>query len=147
MGSKQIDGVLTTPLQIISHPKGNILHAMKKNDQGYAGFGEVYFSIVNQNEIKAWKKHSLMTLNLTVPQGKVKFVVFDKRSGSPSFMLFNVFEVSQENYFRLTIPPGVWFGFKGLGADLNLILNVANIPHDPEEVERAEIQDIKYDWL
>jgi dTDP-4-dehydrorhamnose 3,5-epimerase len=147
MGSKQIDGVLKTPLKIISHPKGDILHAMKKDDRGFAGFGEVYFSTVKQDEIKAWKKHSRMTLNLTVPEGKVKFVVFDKRSDSPTFNVFNVFEISKENYYRLTIPPGVWFGFKGLGSGLNLVLNVANITHDPKEVERLEIQDIKYDWL
>ena len=147
MGSKQIDGVLTTPLQIISHPKGNILHAMKKDDPGFAGFGEVYFSTLRQDEIKAWKKHSRMTLNLVVPEGKVKFVVFDKRSGSPTFNMFNEFDISPENYYRLTIPPGVWFGFKGLDPGLNLVLNVANIPHDPEEVEHNEIPHIKYDWL
>ncbi len=147
MGNRQIKDVLTTPLRIIAHPKGNILHGMKKSDTGFTAFGEAYFSTVIKDEIKAWKKHRSMTLNLIVPEGTVKFVVFDQREDSPTFALFNEFVISKDNYFRLTIPPNVWFGFAGIGSGLNLILNVASIPHDPEEVERKEIKDLKYNWL
>lgn len=147
MGNRQIDGVITTPLRIISHPKGDILHGIKKNDPGFVGFGEAYFSTVSMNEIKAWKKHLRMTVNLMVPEGIVKFVVFDKRDSSPTFGVFNEFVISKDNYFRLTIPANVWFGFVGLGANLNLIMNVASIPHDPDEVERMEPQEIKFNWL
>ncbi len=146
MGNRQIDGVITTPLRIISHPKGNILHGIKKGDPGFVDFGEAYFSTVALNEIKAWKKHLKMTINLIVPEGMVKFVVFDKRDNSPTFGVFNEFVISKDNYFRLTIPPNVWFGFAGIGAGLNLILNVASIPHDPDEVDRMEPQEIKFNW-
>ena len=43
-----IKEVVLTPLKIIENPAGNILHAMKASDQGYAGFGEAYFSTVDQ---------------------------------------------------------------------------------------------------
>ena len=43
------------------------MHGIKKNDTGYVGFGEVYFSYINPKAVKAWKKHNRMTLNLVVP--------------------------------------------------------------------------------
>ena len=53
-----IKEVVLTPLKIIENPAGNILHAMKASDQGYAGFGEAYFSTVNHSAVKGWKKHT-----------------------------------------------------------------------------------------
>ena len=37
--------------------------------------------------------------------------------------------------------------FAGVGEDLNLLLNVANLEHDPLEIERKESLDaINYRW-
>jgi dTDP-4-dehydrorhamnose 3,5-epimerase len=77
-----IEGVILTPLRKIYHPLGDILHGMKKNDKGFAGFGEAYFTTVHGNQIKGWNKHKKMTLNLVVPVGKVVFVLYDDRKGS-----------------------------------------------------------------
>ena len=54
--------------------------------------------------------------------------------------------LSQTPYFRLTVPPEIWFGFKGLHDGLNMIANVANLPHDPDEVMRKTINEIEMDW-
>ena len=75
-----MDGVTLTPLKKITHPKGDIFHAMKASDDGFFGFGEAYFSTVNQGEVKGWKKHTEMTLNLVVVTGEIKFVVYDDNS-------------------------------------------------------------------
>ena len=84
MDKINIEGVLLTPLMKISHSKGDVYHAMKKSDNGYAGFGEAYFSMVKQGEIKGWNRHKRMTLNLIVPIGKVVFVLYDDREKSKS---------------------------------------------------------------
>jgi dTDP-4-dehydrorhamnose 3,5-epimerase len=143
-----IDGVILTDLKIIENPKGNIYHSMKSSDKGYCGFGEAYFSSINYKIIKAWKRHNKMTLNLTIPVGKVKFVFLDTRPESNT--KGNTFEVilSKDNYKRITIPPGVWMGFQGLSEGLNLLLNVANIEHDPHEQENIPMEefDFKYNW-
>ena len=136
-----MDGVILTPLKQIHNPKGDIFHAMKKSDVGFDGFGEAYFSTVNKNDIKGWKKHTVMTLNLVVPVGKVEFVVYDENSKE----FFNV-TLSQDNYQRLTVKPNLWMAFRGLGDDLNMLLNLASIEHDPSEAENIELSEIKYDW-
>ena len=136
-----MDGVTLTLLKQIHHPKGNILHALKKSDKGFNGFGEAYFSIVNEGEIKGWKKHSKMTLNLIVPVGEIKFVIFNKEANE----FFDVI-LSLENYQRLTINPGLWFAFQGLGKGCNMVLNIANIKHDPSEVVSKDLKEINYEW-
>ena len=75
-----MDGVNLTPLKQIHNPKGDIFHAMKKSDVGFNGFGEAYFSTINQDDIKGWKKHTQMTINLVVPFGEIEFVVYDENT-------------------------------------------------------------------
>ena len=135
-----MDKVIVTPLKQISHPKGDIYHAMKKSDKGYEGFGEAYFSCINKNEIKGWKKHTKMTLNLIVPVGEVEFVVYDE-----DIKDFFSIKLSQNNYNRLTVKPNAWIAFRGI-AENNILLNLASIEHNPNETENRKLELINYDW-
>jgi dTDP-4-dehydrorhamnose 3,5-epimerase len=139
-----MEGVILTPLKQIYHPKGDVFHGMKKSDPGFSGFGEAYFSTVNEGEVKPWKKHFRMTLNLVVPVGKIRFVIHDDRPGSDTFGVTLTMEIGTDNYQRITVPPGVWMAFEGLGKDLNLLLNIADMEHDPDEVERADLDRFEY---
>ncbi|PLY10494.1 MAG: dTDP-4-dehydrorhamnose 3,5-epimerase [Arcobacter sp.] len=135
-----MDKVIVTPLKQISHAKGDIYHAMKKSDKGYEGFGEAYFSCINKNEIKGWKKHTKMILNLIVPVGEVEFVVFDE-----DIEEFFSIKLSQNNYNRLTVKPKAWVAFRGIG-EHNILLNLASIEHDPNESQSMELEKINYAW-
>ena len=141
-----INDVLITPLKIISVPNGDVMHAMKSSDEGYKDFGEAYFSSINSGTIKAWKRHKKMTLNLIVPSGKVKFVLFDDRYKSQSYGNYSEVVLSKENFCRLTVPPLIWMGFLGLDNKTSIILNVASIEHSSEEIEKKELNQIKYNW-
>ena len=140
-----MDDIIINDLNKIHHPKGNILHGLKKGELSYKGFGEAYFSLINYNEIKGWKKHTKMTLNLIVPVGEIMFVLFDNRDQN-SKPIFKKFIIGQSNYKRLTIPPNVFVSFKGLNKKMNLLLNIANIEHDPNEAVNIDLDEIKYDW-
>ena len=145
MDKVSIKGVVLTDLKMIHHPQGNIYHAMKNSDKGFVGFGEAYFSTINNNETKGWKKHQEMTMNIVVPIGEVTFVLFDDRENSNSINNYFSITLSPSNYFRLTIPPGVWHAFKG-HHDVNLILDVASIEHMPDEIIRNDLDAIPFDW-
>ena len=146
MDKVSIEGIVLTDLKVINHPQGDIYHAMKKSDMCFEGFGEAYFSTINKNEIKGWKKHLKMTMNIIVPVGEVTFVLFDDRENSNSVNNFFSVTLSPSNYYRLTVPPGIWHAFKGHNYELNLILNVANMIHLPDEIIRANIDDIHFEW-
>jgi dTDP-4-dehydrorhamnose 3,5-epimerase len=135
-----LDGVILTPLKQIHNIKGDIFHAMKKSDNGFDGFGEAYFSTIHKDDIKGWKKHTKMTLNLVVPIGKINFVVYDEYKKE----FFNVI-LSQNNYQRLTVKAGLWMAFRGVNEN-SMLLNLASIEHDPKEAINIELNEIKYEW-
>ena len=146
MGSTNLSGVITTPLKQIAVPDGDVLHAMKKTDPGFEAFGEAYFSMIHPGHIKGWKQHTEMVMNLVVPIGAVRFVLYDDRSDSLTDSPFQQVLLSRENYQRLTIPPHVWVAFQGLGGMTSLILNIASIGHDPKESRSKPLTDIAYPW-
>ena len=133
-----MDGVTLTSLRKIEHSKGDVFHAMKASDKGFSGFGEAYFSTVNKSDVKGWKKHTKMTLNLVVVTGEVEFVVHN------GIDFFNV-KLSKGNYQRLTVEPGLWVAFRGLSNE-NIVLNLASIEHDPNESENVHLNAFDYDW-
>ena len=136
-----------TNLSIIPLEKGNVFHALKTTEPDFQGFGEAYFSTINFHDIKAWKKHKKMTLNIVVILGVIKFVFFDDRQNSSSRGKFHEFILGpNKNYSRLTVPPGIWMGFQGSNAGENILLNIADIVHDPNEIERKELESIEYKW-
>lgn len=146
MGQTKLEGVLLTPQKVIATPKGDVYHAMKASDSSFSGFGEAYFSSVNFGEIKGWKKHTRMVLNLVVVSGEIKFVIYDDRETSKTKNQFFEVRLSLNNYQRLTVPAGVWMGFQGLGQEKNLLLNIASLEHDPNEAIAQDLKDISYEW-
>ena len=136
--------ILVTPLRQIEAAGGDVMHGMKQSDVGYTGFGEAYFSWVSAGAIKAWKRHTQMTMNVVVPVGQVRFVF--RCVNADGIEEFRIEEIGVDCYTRITVPPGIWFGFQGLHTPQSLLLNIANIPHDPNEVERLALTDINYDW-
>lgn len=149
MDGELINGVFFQALNPIVTTGGRVLHAIKGTDENLPEFGECYFSTCQPKDPKAWKKHSRMICNLFVPVGAVKFVFYDDRQESKDYRKIVEFEVSEKNYGRLIIHPGIWFGFAGIsGQGESLILNVANIKHDPTESIRLEphTSELPYKW-
>ncbi len=136
-----INEVILTPLRIIPGDSGDVMHALKQNEASFNGFGEAYFSTVQKLTVKGWKKHRNMVLNLIVPSGAIRFVLYDDRTDSKSFQIFQEVILSKENYQRLTVPPGVWMAFQGLSDEKNILLNIASIPHDPSEADNLPVQN------
>ena len=137
-----LDDILVTPLKRINTVGGDVLHALKNSDTGFNGFGEVYFSWVEQGAIKAWKCHQRMTLNLIVPMGEVSFVFHSTNQKNSS----RTENIGEERYLRLTVPPGIWFGFQGIASGRSLLMNLADIEHDSDEVEHCDFNVLPYDW-
>lgn len=146
MGNKIIAGVTVTSLKRIHHPQGDVYHALKASEKSFEKFGEAYFSTVHHKSVKGWKKHRLMTLNLIVPVGAIRFVVYDDRENSETRGSFLDITLSETNYSRLTVAPGLWVAFQGAGEKFNLLLNLASIEHDPNEAVSVNLEQIKYEW-
>jgi dTDP-4-dehydrorhamnose 3,5-epimerase len=127
-------------LKVIKLQSGNVQHILKKSDAEFLDFGEAYFSWIRKGEVKAWKCHTKMTMNLVAPIGEISFVFTD------NFTKFHTIKIGNNNYSRITVPPGIWFGFKGDPFVDGLILNIANIEHSSHEVLRKELNEVNFSW-
>jgi len=143
-----IKGLLQTPLKQIHDERGKVMHMLRSTDPHFKQFGEVYFSWIYPGVVKAWHQHTEMQMNYTVPVGSIKLVLYDDRPESPTCGELNEFYMNAENYYLLTIPRGIWYGFKAVGKDSAMIVNCSTIPHDPAEILRIAFDDprIPYVW-
>jgi dTDP-4-dehydrorhamnose 3,5-epimerase len=78
----------------------------------------------------------------------IKLVLYDDREDSPTRNELLELFLGDQNYALVTVPPGVWNGFKGLGVTPAIVANCATEPHDPAEIERLDplSRRIPYRW-
>ena len=144
-----IKGVTVTELRQIVDHRGAVLHMLRRDAADFGGFGECYFSEVLPAAVKAWKRHRLQTQTVAVPVGRLRMVIYDDRAGSPTRGRLEVLELGRPDaYLRLSIPPGVWYGFSCVSAMPALLVNCADLPHDPADAETLALDDpgIPYTW-
>jgi dTDP-4-dehydrorhamnose 3,5-epimerase len=124
------------------------MHMLRADEAHFERFGEIYFSMVNPGVVKGWHIHDRMTLNYAVPMGSIKMVLYDDRASSKTKGELMELFVGERNYQLVTVPPGIWNGFKGIGTTPSLVANCATLPHDPAEIRRMDPakNHIPYDW-
>ena len=141
-----IHDVKITPLKILSDSRGSVMHMMRNDSKIFKSFGEIYFSTIFKDSIKAWHLHKESTLNYVCIKGAVKLVLFDERPESPTKGKYQEINLSPKNYFLVTIPPNIWNGFKGLHDPESIIANCLSLPHNEKEMVRKNHSDQKFNF-
>ena len=143
-----IEGVFERPLKRIPDERGSVMHMLRRDDPHFEQFGEIYFSTAYPGVIKGWHLHTRMTLNYAVVMGNIKLVLYDDREGSSTFGEIQELFLGVDNYSLVTIPPGVWNGWKCIGLERAIVANCATEPYDLLEMRRMDPYSttIPYDW-
>jgi dTDP-4-dehydrorhamnose 3,5-epimerase len=143
-----IEGVFERPLRRIPDERGSVMHMLRRDDPHFEQFGEIYFSTAYPGAIKGWHLHTRMTLNYAVVVGNIKLVLYDDREGSSTFGEIQELFLGVDNYSLVTIPPGVWNGWKCIGFERAIVANCTTEPYDPQEMRRMDpySSTIPYDW-
>jgi dTDP-4-dehydrorhamnose 3,5-epimerase len=143
-----IKDVFIKPLKVFSDERGKVMHMLRADEPFFKQFGEVYFSLVNPGFVKGWKRHLKKTQHFAVPIGNIKLVIYDDRKDSSSNGKIQEISVGTENYQLVRVPAGVWYSFKAIGEKIALLVNCADSPHDPDEVEALSpfSKKIPYNW-
>lgn len=143
-----IEGVKLTKLSQFHDERGKVMQMLRNDSPDFSEFGEIYFSTIHPGAVKAWHRHSAMTLNYAVVFGQIKFVLYDDRPDSKTKGEVQELFISPENYYLVTVPPMIWNGFKAVGSVEAIVANCATIPHQAEEIQRlpVESREIPYDW-
>lgn len=145
----EIEGVVVQPLRQIADHRGSVLHMMRKDSELFKQFGEVYFSEIHPDAIKAWKRHKEQTQNLAVPVQRIRLVIYDERTQSSTFGKIAEYELGRpKNYNLIQIPPMLWYGFQAIVEQTALIANCSDQPHQSGESETlpANSNLIPYQW-
>jgi len=143
-----VDGVEVIPLKRITDERGAIHHMLKNTDAHFRAFGEIYFSSIHPGVVKGWHRHRDMTLNYACIHGRVKVVVYDGREGSKTHGNVQEVFLGPEHYALVVVPPGLWNGFKGIGAETSMVANCCTHAHDPARSDRMDpfSNPIPYSW-
>jgi dTDP-4-dehydrorhamnose 3,5-epimerase len=145
-----IDGVKTRKLRLIPDERGYLMEMFRSDWEEFEKFGQTYITAVYPGAVKGWHYHKLQTDHFICVRGMAKVVLYDKRADSPTKGEINEFFLGDLNPSMLTIPPGVLHGFKGIGTEMTLIVNVPdqlyNYENPDEHRYPAHSPEIPYDW-
>ncbi len=145
-----IDGVKIKDLKINSDERGNLFEILRADDSLFLKFGQAYVTTSYPGVVKAWHMHKLQTDHMCLLKGRAKFVLYDGRESSPSFGEINEFFPTDWHRFLIQIPPGIYHGFKNIGADELMVLNIPTQPYNQLEPDEYRIDPydkrIPYDW-
>ena len=143
-----IEGVSVHTLKQIPDERGKVMHMLRADAPHFERFGEIYFSVVYPGAIKPWHLHKRMTLNYAVVRGSIKLVLYDGRGQSATRGEVMELFPGEANYCLVSVPAGVWNGFKGIGGEAAIVANCATHPHDPDEILRMDptSSEIPYSW-
>lgn len=133
----------------IKDTRGSVKHFIKSTDDDFVSFGEVYFSTVNFNVVKGWKKNLDVDQNFCCIQGTIKVVIYDDRDYSASSGAIQEIVLNSETtHSRLTIPKDLWYSFKCCSEETSTILNLISVPHQLNRVKTLPIDSslIPFEW-
>jgi dTDP-4-dehydrorhamnose 3,5-epimerase len=71
--------------------------------------------------------------------GSLCIVCYDGRRGSPTFGCVNEFMLGERNQGLIVIPPGVYHGWKNVGADEATIVSMPSELYDHDGPDRWEL--------
>jgi dTDP-4-dehydrorhamnose 3,5-epimerase len=147
---KLIDGVIVKPLKVISDERGRLMEILRSDDPHFQKFGQVYLTTAYPGVVKAWHYHRNQQDTFAVVKGMLKLVLYDSRDGSPTKGLVNELFLGEHAPIFVVVPKLVFHGFKGIGTEEALVINVPTEVYDyknPDEFRAPpHTPDIPYDW-
>ena len=150
-GSRRvIEGVKTKTLRVIPDDRGWLMEILRADDSDlFTRFGQVYVSATYPGVVKAWHYHQRQVDNFSCISGIVKLVLIDTRPGSPTEGAVNEFWIGTQNPVLVQVPNLVYHGWKNIGEEMALVVNVPTEPYrygDPDEYRIAPHGTLPYDW-
>lgn len=87
-------------------------------------FNQVYVVRNTAESVRAFHKHEHLIDYFTIVHGEAKFILVDDRPESPCFGTMQIINVSELRYRMITVPTGVFHGWKG--SYNTILVSVAN---------------------
>ncbi len=145
-----IAGVRIRRLPVIPDERGVLTEILRADDPEYPEFGQVYMTTTYPGVVKGWHYHEHQTDMVCCVCGELKLVLYDDREGSSTRGLVNEVYLGDSNRLMVKIPKGVYHGWKCVGADSALVLNMPDRVYEYDSPDEHRVDphdnDIPYDW-
>lgn len=145
-----IDGVKIKKLKVIPDERGRLMEMLRKDDDLFTKFGQVYITTAYPGVVKAWHYHKVQMDNFAVVNGMMKIVLYDSRKESPTFGQVNEFIAGIHNPILIQVPPMVIHGFKCIGEHEAMVVNCPTELYNYNAPDEYRIdphsREIPYDW-
>jgi len=146
----RIDGVRLKPLRVIPDERGHLMEMLRRDDDLFVGFGQVYLTTTYPGVVKAWHYHERQTDHMVCVKGMLKVALYDDREGSPTRGMVNQFFLGEHAPSLLQVPAGVFHGWMCVSPDEAYVINVASEPYDHARPDEFRVDphdnDILYAW-
>jgi dTDP-4-dehydrorhamnose 3,5-epimerase len=145
-----IDGVKIKQLRVIPDQRGRLMELLRRDDEIFEQFGQMYMTTVYPGVVKAWHYHRVQSDNFAAISGTIQIALYDAREGSPTRGEVNVFHAGVHNPILIHVPPLVYHGFKNVGLEEAIVVNCTTEPYNREAPDEYRIDphdnDIPHDW-
>lgn len=145
-----IDGVKVKPQRLNADERGFLMEIMRPDWEVFEKFGQVYVTSAYPGVVKGWHYHKKQWDHFTCVKGMMKVVLYDSRENSPTKGAINEFIIGERNPQMIKIPPYVYHGFKCVGTEEALIVNVPTETYNYDEPDEFRLPpdtgEIPYDW-
>jgi len=145
-----IDGVRLKKLNVIPDERGWLMEILRCDDEIFEQFGQVYCTTAYPGVVKAWHYHKKQTDNFTCVHGMMKVALYDAREDSPTYKSLMEFFVGEKNPILISVPPGVYHGFKAVGTETAFFVSIPTLPYNYQEPDEFRLPpdttEIPYDW-
>lgn len=145
-----IEGVRRRLLQPHRDSRGSLTELLRADWPEFTRFGQAILTVNLPGVIRAWHWHQRQTDVIVVVAGRALLPLYDGRTNSPTFGRIEEHVGDAMSPYALFVPPGVYHGYKTLGAIPALIVNFPDETYDPNAPDEGRIPydspNIPYDW-
>ena len=129
-----IAGLRIRQTRPIPHEDGHVTEIARTGwDFLEAPVVQVYMTTTLPGRIRAWGLHRQSHDRLFVARGLLKFACYDGRTDSTTYGVVNEFTVSDRSPALIDIPPNLYHGWKNIGVEEAIVINMPTTPYEYEE--------------
>jgi len=135
-----IHDVVCRPIRPVPHEDGHVTEVARASWDIIGGpIVQVHLTTTFPGRHRAWGLHQRSTDRLFVVSGLVKFAVFDGRLDSPTYGCVNEVTLSEKNPSLLIVPPNLYHGWKNIGSNEAIIINMPTAMYNYEAPDALDL--------
>jgi dTDP-4-dehydrorhamnose 3,5-epimerase len=137
-------------LKYIPDERGRLMEILRKDDEVFSMFGQVYITTTYPHVVKAWHYHRLQDDFIVCIKGMIKLVTYDARKDSTTRGTVEELFIGEYNPILVKVPRMVYHGWKCISEEEAIVINIPTEPYNREAPDEyrvdPHINDIPYNW-